>query len=186
MTRKSGGLDSKSPRTHSISPADVVRARDSLSMHPPWRYIWHVSGKAGWIIDIFFFPACPCRRCALISWDRAEGGIQEVITQNSVSTFGESCLSRSPHTQIANEWIVELKRPQTVCLTCWSKHITITKWWCFLSLTHSEDNYKKPFVEETETQPALIPWLWFWIIQGHNEKMVTIHNIDGRRRGGVM
>lgn len=33
-----------------------------------------------WIIDIFFFPACPCRRRTLIPWERGEIGIEEVIT----------------------------------------------------------------------------------------------------------
>lgn len=56
-----------------------------------------------WIIDIYFFAACPCRRCALIPWERAEIGIEEVITRKPVSTPRETLSVRIHGTQIAKD-----------------------------------------------------------------------------------
>lgn len=50
-----------------------------------------------WIIDISFSATCPCRRRARIPLERAEIGIEEVITRRPVSTPGETPLSVRNH-----------------------------------------------------------------------------------------
>lgn len=56
-----------------------------------------------WIIDISVFAACPRRRRTLIPWERAEMGIEEVITRRPVSTPSETLSVRNHGTQIAQD-----------------------------------------------------------------------------------
>lgn len=56
-----------------------------------------------WIIGIYFSAACPCRRCALIPWERAEIGIEEVITWRPVSTLRDTLSVRNHGTQTAKD-----------------------------------------------------------------------------------
>lgn len=42
--------------------------------------------RAGWIIDISFFPDCPRRRRTLIPWERGETATEGVITHSLLPT----------------------------------------------------------------------------------------------------